>query len=168
MSFSDLATAICNTEFKLDQDRQALAKKLDSNKLLEICDMYRCIGCGSYLMDLNKDEFTNNLFFSAKSYLYLLQKREEAIISQTVTSSNVKIIDAAYSRGKVSPQGKMIYIGALFLGLFSPFGIIYVKDLLDTKIHNREDLETIIKDITVLGEIPRLKGKDLRYLGLGL
>jgi len=25
-------------------------------------------------MDLNKDEFTNNLFFSAKSYLYLLQK----------------------------------------------------------------------------------------------
>lgn len=74
MSFSDLATAICNTEFKLDQDRQSLAQRLDVNRLLEICKMYRCIGCGSYLMDLSKDAFANNLFFSAKSYLYILQK----------------------------------------------------------------------------------------------
>jgi capsular exopolysaccharide synthesis family protein len=93
-------------------------------------------------------------------YLYLLQKREEAIISQTVTSSNVKIIDDAYSLGKVSPNGKMLYIGALFLGLFIPFSIIYVRDLLDTKIHNKEDLENEVKTITVLGEIPRVKTSE--------
>ncbi|WP_419656862.1 hypothetical protein Dvar_59870 [Desulfosarcina variabilis str. Montpellier] len=74
MSFSDLATAICNTEFKIEQNRQALRSVIDSNMLLEICDMYRCIGCGSYLMDLDKDEFTKNLYFSGKSYLFLLKK----------------------------------------------------------------------------------------------
>ena len=33
--------------------------------------------------------------------------------------------------------------------------------MLDTKIHNKEDLEKIIKDITVLGEIPKIKSKAL-------
>lgn len=90
-------------------------------------------------------------------YLYLLQKREEALISQTVTSSNVKIIDEAYSFGKISPDSKLSYIAALFLGLFIPFSVIYVNDLLDNKIHNKEDLQNEIRNITVLGEIPRIK-----------
>ncbi len=93
-------------------------------------------------------------------YLYLLEKKEEAIISQTVTSSNVKIIDSAYSLGRVSPNGKILYIGALFLGFVIPFGFIYVKDLLDTKIHNKEDLDAIITDTPIIGEIPRLSGSD--------
>ncbi len=93
-------------------------------------------------------------------YLYLLEKKEEAIISQTVTSSNVKIIDSAYSLGKVSPNGKILYIGALFLGFVIPFGFIYAKDLLDNKIHNKEDLDEHVKDITIVGEIPRLRGSD--------
>jgi len=98
-------------------------------------------------------------------YLYLLQKREEAAITLTATSPNLKIVDEAYSYGDpVSPNTKVIYMAALFLGLFIPFSVIYVKDLLDTKIHNREDLEGSIKDITVLGELPRLKGKELSSL----
>jgi len=98
-------------------------------------------------------------------YLYLLQKREEAAITLTATSPNLKIVDEAYSYGSpVSPNGRIIYIAALFIGFFVPFSIIYVKDLLDTKIHNREDLEGSIKDISVLGELPRLKGKELASL----
>ncbi len=98
-------------------------------------------------------------------YLYLLQKREEALISQTDFSSNIKVIDAAYSLGgPVSPNKKIMYIGALFIGLFIPFGFIYVKDLLDTKIHNKEDLESVIKNMTVLGEIPRVKEKGAKQL----
>ena len=91
-------------------------------------------------------------------YLYLLQKREEAAISLTATTPSSKVIDQAYSTGSpVAPNKKMIYIGALFLGFLIPFGIIYVSDLLDTKIHNKEDLEREIKNISVLGEIPRVK-----------
>jgi tyrosine-protein kinase Etk/Wzc len=91
-------------------------------------------------------------------YLYLLQKREESAISLTSTAPNLKIVDEAYDSGSpISPNGKMLYIGALFIGLFIPFGVIYVNDLLDTKIHNKEDLENEVKNITVLGEIPRVK-----------
>ncbi|MFH6769268.1 polysaccharide biosynthesis tyrosine autokinase [Gaetbulibacter aquiaggeris] len=98
-------------------------------------------------------------------YLYLLQKREEAAITLTATSPNLKIVDTAYTFGApVSPNSRMIYIGALFIGLFLPFSIIYVGDLLDTKIHNKEDLDQIIKDMPVLGELPRLKGKELNSL----
>jgi hypothetical protein len=73
MSFSDLASAICNTEFRIDQYRKQLKKSLDSNVLLEISDMYRCIGCGSYLMDLNKQEFADNLYYSGSAYQFLLE-----------------------------------------------------------------------------------------------
>ncbi|MDD7885815.1 polysaccharide biosynthesis tyrosine autokinase [Flavivirga sp. 57AJ16] len=95
-------------------------------------------------------------------YLYLLEKREEATISLTATSPSAKIIDEAYdgAGGPVSPNKQITYIAALFFGLIIPFLIIYVRDLLDTKIHNKEDLEKEIKNITVLGEVPRVKGSD--------
>ncbi|MEP3836978.1 MAG: polysaccharide biosynthesis tyrosine autokinase [Algibacter sp.] len=95
-------------------------------------------------------------------YLYLLQKREEAAISLTATSPSAKIIDEAYNSngGPISPNKKIAYIAALFLGLAIPFGIIYVSSLLDTKIHNKEDLEKEIKHIPVLGEIPKLASGD--------
>lgn len=95
-------------------------------------------------------------------YLYLLEKREEAIISLTSTSPNVKIIDKAYiNESAIFPKKGIVYFGSLFIGLFLPFIIIYVADLLDTKIHNKEDLENEIKNITVLGEIPKVKGSDV-------
>ncbi|ALJ04018.1 hypothetical protein APS56_02100 [Pseudalgibacter alginicilyticus] len=94
-------------------------------------------------------------------YLYLLQKREEATISLTATSANSKIIDEAYSTNSpVFPNKKMIYLASIFIGLLIPFGIIYLKDLLDTKIHNKEDLEKEINNIPVIGEIPSIKGKS--------
>ncbi|WNH12242.1 GumC family protein [Thalassobellus suaedae] len=95
-------------------------------------------------------------------YLYLLEKREEAAISLTATSPSAEIIDEAYNSagGPVFPNKRIIYIGALFLGFLIPFGVIYVSDLLDNKIHNKEDLEKIIKNIPVLGEIPRATGND--------
>ena len=94
-------------------------------------------------------------------YLYLLQKREEATISLISTSPNAKIIDDAHSTYfPVSPSKKITYLGAIIIGLCIPFGFLYVKNLLDTKIHNKEDLEKIIKGITVLGEVPRISGNE--------
>ncbi|MFK5880244.1 MAG: polysaccharide biosynthesis tyrosine autokinase [Flavobacteriaceae bacterium] len=95
-------------------------------------------------------------------YLYLLEKREEATISLTATSPSAKIIDKAYNSngGPVSPNKKITYIAALFFGLILPFSFIYLKDLLDTKIHNKEDLEKEIRNITVLGEVPSIKSSD--------
>jgi capsular exopolysaccharide synthesis family protein len=87
-------------------------------------------------------------------YLYLLQKREETAISLSATEPNARVIDVAKaSKSAVSPKKNIIYLGALLLGLFIPFGIIYTDDLLDTKIKSRLDLDgkTLIPFI---GDVP--------------
>ncbi|WP_340063270.1 polysaccharide biosynthesis tyrosine autokinase [Ascidiimonas aurantiaca] len=95
-------------------------------------------------------------------YLYLLEKREEATISLTATSPNAKIIDSAYSPNDapISPKRKMVFIAALMAGMAFPFSIIYLRQLLDNKIHNKEDLSKLFKDMPILGEIPKVKGKN--------
>jgi tyrosine-protein kinase Etk/Wzc len=87
-------------------------------------------------------------------YLYLLQKREETAISMAATAPNARVIDAAKaSKIPVSPKKSIIYLAALLLGLLVPFGIIYVVDLLDTKVKSRFDISSKF-DIPFLGDIP--------------
>jgi len=93
-------------------------------------------------------------------YLYLLQKREEAEITSYITLSNSRVIDKASTLGSrlVSPNKKMIYMGATFLGFMLPFMILYVSNLLNTKISSREDLENMLT-IPIIGSIPKVKAK---------
>jgi len=87
-------------------------------------------------------------------YSYLLKKKEELAISLAVTVPNAKIIDDAYgSDAPVSPNKNIIYLSAIIIGLLVPFGIIYLKISLDTKIHVRKDIESNLQ-IPFLGDIP--------------
>ncbi|PVX47002.1 capsular exopolysaccharide synthesis family protein [Flavobacterium sp. 103] len=87
-------------------------------------------------------------------YLYLLQKREETAISLSATEPNARVIDAAKaSHLPVAPKKKIIYLVAFLIGILIPFGIIYLIDLLDTKIKSRLDLEGKTT-IPYLGDIP--------------
>jgi capsular exopolysaccharide synthesis family protein len=88
-------------------------------------------------------------------YLYLLEKREETAISLAATAPNARVIDAAKaSTIPVSPKKNIIYLAALLLGLLIPFGIIYINDLLDTKVKNRLDIIDKF-NIPFLGDIPK-------------
>ena len=91
-------------------------------------------------------------------YLFLLKKREEVSISMAVTTPPAKVIDRAYrSRFPVAPKRKIILLAALLLGLLLPFASIYAKDLLNTKVNEKSDLEKVLKDVPVLVEIGRVK-----------
>ncbi|WP_248722977.1 polysaccharide biosynthesis tyrosine autokinase [Seonamhaeicola sp. ML3] len=93
-------------------------------------------------------------------YIFLLEKREEATISISSVSPSVKVVESPFSMGsKKSPEPLVSYLGAVLLGMLIPFATIYVKDLTDTKIHNKEDLQQEISNITVLGEIPNFSKK---------
>lgn len=88
-------------------------------------------------------------------YLYLLQKREETAISLAATAPNARVIDdAKASKIPVSPKKNIIYLGALLMGLLIPFGILYIKDLLDTKVKTRFDI-TDKFNIPFLGDVPK-------------
>jgi tyrosine-protein kinase Etk/Wzc len=87
-------------------------------------------------------------------YSYLLKKKEETAISLAVAVANAKIIDVAYSSGSaISPNRKKIYLMALLFGLLFPFVVIYFRNLLDTKVHSRKDIEGLT-NIPFLGDIP--------------
>ena len=95
-------------------------------------------------------------------YLILLQKREEAAIKLAVTSPSIKVVDYALTGViPVAPKSKIILLGALILGLLVPFGVLYVTFMLDTKIHNKHDVEAVIKPIPVIAEIPFIEGGEL-------
>ena len=96
-------------------------------------------------------------------YLFLLQKLEEASLSLAATSSNSKVIDLAYgSRRPIAPKGKIILLVGLILGLIIPTLLVYIKELLNTKVHNKKELENLVGAIPVLGDIPKSDTKDLR------
>ena len=93
-------------------------------------------------------------------YQYLLKKKEETDISLAVTVPNAKIIDSAYSsKIPVSPRKSIIYLAALLLGVIIPFVCIYVMDLLDTKIHSKQDVESQTS-VPFLGDVPRSDTKE--------
>jgi capsular exopolysaccharide synthesis family protein len=93
-------------------------------------------------------------------YLYLLQKREETAISLAATEPNARVIDAAKaSKTPVFPKKNMIYLAALLMGLLIPFGILYIRDLLDTKVKTRFDI-TDRFNIPFLGDVPNSMTPD--------
>lgn len=95
-------------------------------------------------------------------YLYLLQKREESAISMAATSPNSKVIEPAYSSYNPTSSGTKVYFAALMLGLLVPFGWIYGKELLDTKIRSKEDVSTEISSVGVLAQLPHVeRRKDM-------
>ena len=87
-------------------------------------------------------------------YLYLLQKREEAGLTLASTSAHSRIIDPAASSGYPINGNKKssIYLAAVLLGFFVPFGIIYLNDFLNDKVTDRRDVERMT-DMPILGEV---------------
>jgi len=133
-----------------------------SQRLSEINSrLYSTPGNTRALRDITRKQETKEAL-----YLYLLQKREESQIAFKQAEPNLKIIDRAFSE-KNYPEGTdsmTLYLGALLIGLFLPFAIIYVRELLDTKIHNKIDLEKIIDGAPIIGELPRLSKKESKLV----
>ncbi|MEO6221213.1 MAG: polysaccharide biosynthesis tyrosine autokinase [Ginsengibacter sp.] len=99
-------------------------------------------------------------------YLYLLQKREEAAVSSTSSNiSNYKQIDPAKGFGPVEPNGTNIKIYSALLGLLLPFGIIYLRDMLNDKIITRKDIIHKI-DIPIVGEVSHITKKQSRGVAI--
>jgi tyrosine-protein kinase Etk/Wzc len=88
-------------------------------------------------------------------YLYLLQKREETAISLAATAPNARVIDVAKaSMIPVSPKKSIIYFVAFLLGVLFPLAVLYLIDLLDTKVKSRFNI-TDNFNIPFLGDVPR-------------
>jgi len=87
-------------------------------------------------------------------YLYLLQKREENAITLAVTAPKAKIVNPAYTTRVVKPNGKQIVYGALAAGILLPLLIFVGANVLDTKVHSKQQIVSQLPEASVLAEIP--------------
>ena len=92
-------------------------------------------------------------------YLYLLQKREENALTLSVSVSNAKVIDEAYSSGSiVAPNRRFLFLLAIIAGLLIPVIVIYINNLFDTKILDSKTLKDL--NVPFIGEIPSSNQKN--------
>ena len=102
-------------------------------------------------------------------YLLLLQKREETAMELANTTDKGKLIDPPTAvPGSAKPQKKMVFLVALFIGALLPMGIIYLLQMLKTKIDTRSELESATHN-PVVAEIPQKdNGEAIRDLRTNL
>lgn len=92
-------------------------------------------------------------------YTHLLKKREDNALLQSITESDIQIIDYAKGPEKpVSPKSILILSVALLIGIILPTIIMWLKATFTTTVRNREDLENLLT-IPFLGDIPLRKNK---------
>ncbi len=85
-------------------------------------------------------------------YVFLLQKREEASLTMAVTVPKGRVLDNPDYAGKIAPNSKMIMLIFLMLGLMLPLAYVFLKDMLQTKLITRKQLEKMT-DVPVLSEL---------------
>lgn len=87
-------------------------------------------------------------------YLYLLQKREENELSQAFTAYNTRVVDMPQGSPKpTAPVTRNILLIALLAGFCIPFGILYLRETMNTSVRSKDDLDNIVS-MPFLGEIP--------------
>ena len=86
-------------------------------------------------------------------FMFLLQRREDNLITLAANTPKGQIVDAAYNlNNPVSMSKKMILLIWLFIGFAIAAGYLYIKDLFKTKFSTREELEKLTA-LPLLGEV---------------
>lgn len=71
-------------------------------------------------------------------YIYLLQKREEAAVSQASNLTESQVIDSAYLDSLKKP---LTYSIAIIVGLLIPLFLLFLKELFNSKVTSVEQVE---------------------------
>jgi tyrosine-protein kinase Etk/Wzc len=87
-------------------------------------------------------------------YTFLLQKRSEAQIARASSMPDYEVVDPAITAmtNLVAPKKILNYLIALFLGFFLPTSFVIMKDFLNNKITDPEEIEKITS-FPVIGRI---------------
>jgi len=105
--------------------------------------------------DLDRQQVLKETLFT-----YLLQKREDTGLSLMMATPNAKVIDAAfYDTRPVQPKKMIMLLAAFMIAIVLPIVVIYIKDMLDNKIHTKHDVTQIIT-APFLGVIPVTKDNN--------
>lgn len=85
-------------------------------------------------------------------YLFLLQKREEASLTMAITVPKGRVLNTPDTGEQTGPRSNIIMGIFFLLGLAFPLLIIFLRDLINTTISNRAQVEKM-SDVPVLSEL---------------
>ena len=107
------------------------------------------------LLEINRQQSIKN-----NIYTYLLQKREETALSLAATVSAGRVLDPAMGGDyPISPNGQIVYLMALLLGLGMPFVGIYLRAMLNSRIQTQQDVTSRVA-IPIIGEIAHREERE--------
>ena len=87
-------------------------------------------------------------------YTFLLNKREENALSQSMVDTNAQIIDdTSGSNSPIAPSRNRIILLGLLVGLAIPAVWFLMLMFLDTRVHSRKEIKDAIS-VPIIGEIP--------------
>lgn len=96
------------------------------------------------------------------TFLILYQKDVENEISVYAATNKSKVVVEPHSTGKpIKPVPNTIYAISFLLGLLIPGSIIIIRELLNNKVINDHDIETLTS-IPIVGTISRVDGTNNR------
>jgi capsular exopolysaccharide synthesis family protein len=75
-------------------------------------------------------------------YVFLLQKRTEAGLSEASTTSDIVVVNPPMAGSPISPKVWLNYVVAGLIGLLLPIAIFVGAELLNTRIQSRDDIES--------------------------
>lgn len=90
-------------------------------------------------------------------YTYLLNKREEVALQLAIEEANVRVVEEPETASApIAPRTKVIMLIALLMGLIVPFLVLYIRNLFDTTVTTRKDVEEALT-IPIVGELPHVE-----------
>ena len=97
-------------------------------------------------------------------YIYLLTKLEENSLMGATAESNARVIDLAFGADKpISPRASILYLLAVMMGCIVPFGILYLREVMNTSVRSRRDIEKRVS-VPYLGDIPYIEQRSTRCI----
>ncbi len=92
-------------------------------------------------------------------YTFLLQTREQNELNQAFAAYNTRVLQPAGGSNYQSfPDERKVKLMALAIGLGIPLVLIILRELLNSKVRGRKDIEKL--DIPFVGELPQIEFKD--------
>ena len=90
-------------------------------------------------------------------YTMLQTRLKDAEIQEAAEPNDIQVLDAALvPETPISPR-PLINLGlAVVLGLMMSVGVVFVREVLDTKVRDEDDLQAITTGVPILGAIPRM------------
>lgn len=138
-------------KINIDQRQELLSKNVSDQKelLAALPESERRLG-----------RLQRNFTVNEKVYSFLLEKRASAVIAKAGTISANSILDHAMLPEKpVAPKRKVMVLSGLILGLLLGISFVLLREYLDTRIKDEDDLKKITS-IPLIGTIPSFSGSE--------